>query len=316
MNQKNNILKRRKAKKIILWLLLGLFIFAIGFLLAMPLLVMNPMTNKHIDFKKVWSAQDYGMEAEHFFVKTEDGLSISAWEIEAKNPKVVIICISGIHNPSVTAFFGHASLFREHNCTTILFDMRAHGQSEGDRICLGYKEYLDTRAIVQYIKSNPAYKELPIVVFGLSMGGVTAINSIGEIPEIDGLISLSAYSSWEDVFYEQMADQTPVYLAKIVKPFVSIVASVKYGTNAWVTRPKSEIRKLRTRPALLMHSKEDSQVPFSNFERIMLHAPDHVDTFVREGDHHFISESFIKPEMDTAYADKLLSFLMNNFYNE
>jgi uncharacterized protein len=33
--------------------------------------------------------------------------------------------------------------------------MRAHGESEGDMICLGYKEYLDTKAIVKHIKEDP-----------------------------------------------------------------------------------------------------------------------------------------------------------------
>ena len=93
--------------------------------------------------------------------------------------------------------------------------MRAHGESDGGMIWLGYKEFLDTRAIVQHRKAKPAYNNVPIVVFGLSMGGATAINSIGEIPEIDGLISLSAYSSVEDYLYEDMATQAPVFLQKL-----------------------------------------------------------------------------------------------------
>jgi len=99
--------------------------------------------------------------------------------------------------------------------------MRAHGESEGNMICLGYKEFLDTKAIVQYIKNDSTYRNVPVVVFGLSMGGVTAINSIGEIPEIDGLISLSAYSSWEEVFCELMAYQNP-FLAKNGKTICSV----------------------------------------------------------------------------------------------
>jgi len=47
----------------------------------------------------------------------------------------------------------------------------------------GFKEYLDTKAIVKYIKEKQLYNNVPIVVFGLSMGGVVVINSIGEIPD-------------------------------------------------------------------------------------------------------------------------------------
>ena len=145
------------------------------------------------------------------------------------------------------------------------------------------------------------------------MGGTTAINSIGEIPEIDGLISLSAFSSWEDVFYEFMASQSPVFLAKMVKPFVPLVAFAKYRVNIWSIKPVKEIQKIGNRPALIMHSKEDSEVPYSNFERIIHNTPSHVKTFVREGDIHFITESFTEPEKDTEYSNKILDFLDSNF---
>lgn len=306
-------MNKKKKKKIIFGIILGFVLLITGFLVTIPVLVMNPMVNMHVDFDEVWTAEDFGIEAKQFFVTTDDKLKISAYEVPVENPKAIIICMSGIHNPSATIYFGHARFFKENNYATILFDMRAHGESDGDMICLGYKEYLDTKAIVKHIKADSAYKNIPIVVFGLSMGGTTAINSIGEIPEINGLISLAAFSSWEDVFYELMAYQSPVFLAKMVKPFVPLVALVKYKVNIWSIKPVKEIKKLGNRPALIMHTKEDSQVPFSNFERIIHHAPSHVKTFVREGDIHFITESFAEPEKDTEYSTKILDFLDSNF---
>lgn len=303
----------RKKKRIIFVVIFGFVLLIIGSLVTIPVLVMNSLVNMHVNFDEVWTAEDFGIEAEHFFVTTDDKLKISAFEVSVENPKAIIICISGIHNPSATVYFGHARFFKENNYATILFDMRAHGESEGDMICLGYKEYLDTKAIVKHIKADSAYKNIPIVVFGLSMGATTAINSIGEIPEISGLVSLSAFSSWEDVFYEFMASQSPVFLAKMVKPFVPLVALVKYKVNIWSIKPVKEIKKLGNRPALIMHTKEDSEVPYSNFERIIHHAPSHVKTFVREGDIHSITESFTEPEKDIEYSTKILYFLDSNF---
>jgi uncharacterized protein len=306
-------METRKKKKIFIGIALGLAILIIAFLIAIPVMVMNPMVNMHIDFTEIWKAEDFGIQGKHFFVKTEDGLKISAYEVEVEKPKAVVVCLSGIHNPSATIFFGHARFFKEHNYATILFDMRAHGESDGSMICLGYKEFLDTKAIVQYIKSQPKYKNVHVVVLGLSMGGVTAINSIGEIPEINGLISLSAYSSWEDVFYENMITQSPVLLAKIIRPFVTITTSIKYRVFSWRVNPKKEIEKLGKRPALFMHTREDSQVPFANLGRILNHAPSHVETFIREGDIHFLTESFIDPEKDAEYSSTLIKFLDKHF---
>ncbi len=304
---------KKKTKRIILWTVIIFLVVNLGVFTAIPFMVMNPMVDMHVDYEKTWDAKDYGIEAKHFFVETEDGMNISTYEIAVDTPKVVIICLSGIHNPSATAYFGHARMFKEHDYATILFDMRAHGESDGDKICLGYKEYLDTKAIVGYIKANPQYDNVPIVVMGLSMGAASAINSIGEIPEIDGLISLSAYSSWEDVFYENMAKEVPKVIANIERPFVSFTSYVKYGSSSSV-KPKKEIQKLNGRPVLLMHSKGDSQVSYYNFERLMKVAPPQVETFVREGDLHFMTGHFTEPEKDEEYSKRLLEFIGKYFF--
>ena len=224
-------------------------------------------------------------------------------------PKVVVICLSGIQNPSATIYFGHAQLFKEHNYATVILDMRAHGESDGDKICLGYKEWLDVKAIVKHIKEKPLYNNVPIIVFGLSMGAATAINAIGEIEDIDGLISLSAFSSWEDVFCDNMSLLVPKIITSIEKPFVSLVTFLKFGTNSYSIKPKKEIEKLGNRPALLMHSKDDSQVPYRSFERLLEHAPSHVETFIRDGNSHFVTKSFVNPKEDEEYTEKIIQFI-------
>ena len=303
---------RKKKKKAIvrffvIFLLINICIFSV-----IPFLIMSSMVDQHVDFKKILTSEEFGLHAEHFFVKTEDGMNISTYEVAVDTPKVVIVCLAGINHPSVTEFFGHAKLFKEQGYSTILLDMRAHGESDGYKICLGYKEHLDVKAVVQYIKQQPVYKDIPIVLLGYSMGAATAINSIGKIREIDGLISLSAFSSWEDVFYENMKKSVPKTIAVIEYPFVYLTTFLKYGTNSFI-KPKNEIKKLGDRPALLMHSREDSQVSFTNYERLLKQAPSHVETFVKDGDLHRITENFTEPEKDKEYSEKLLYFIKDHF---
>lgn len=304
--------KKKSKRKILFGIIFGFALLAIGAFIAIPFVIMKPF-NAAVNFSKVWTAEEFDINAEHFFVKTEDGLNISAYEVAVDTPKVVIICLSGIQNPSVTAYFGHARLFKEHNYATIMLDMRAHGESDGNKICFGYKEWLDVKAVVKYIKEKPLYSDVPVIVFGLSMGAATAINSIGEIAEIDGLISLSAFSSWEDVFYDNMLKSTPKIIADIEKPFVSLVSFLKFGATSFSIKPIKEIKKIGNRPALLMHTKGDSQVPYSSFERLLNQTPPHVKTFIREGDIHFITEDFLSPEKDKEYSDKIIQFISMNF---
>jgi uncharacterized protein len=101
----------------------------------------------------------------------------------------------------------------------------------------------------------------------------------------------------------------------VQRPFVRLYTGIKYG---WANRginPKDEIQKLGDRPALLIHSRGDSQVPYANFERLVAHAPAHVETWVREGDLHFIAQEglFLTPQEDTEYAERILGFLDRHF---
>ena len=293
-------------------------VFTLSFLFfaALPPIIMKDMINMHVNFKNVYEPEAAGIAAEKLTLKTEDGLNIIAYEAYEENPKGVVIFLSGIHNPSVTAFFHHGRMLKENGYASMFLEMRAHGESEGDMICLGYKEYMDTKAAVDYIKAQDKYTDVPIVVFGVSMGGATAINSIGKIQEIDGLISLSAYSSWEDIFADNMENMgIPKVITKIQKPFLKAYTIIKYGWDRRSVNPKKQIQNLGTRPALIIHSKQDSQVPLANFNRLMEHAPAHVETWIRDGDLHFIVQDdyFENPVGDTEYANRILGFLNRHF---
>ena len=77
-------------------------------------------------------------------------------------------------------------------------------------------------------------------------------------------------------------------------------------------KPKRSIEKLGDRPALLMHTIKDSQVPYKSFEILLNHAPSHVETFIREGDNHFVVEKFVNPNEDEEYKEKIIQFLNKN----
>ncbi len=308
--------KKKKAKKIFYAMIILLLVVFVGVLAIIPPMIMKDMIQGPIQFKKVYQAEDYGLTSNKRVLMTSDGLKVTAYEVYEEQPKAVVLFLSGIHNPSVTAFYGHAKMLKQQGYASILLEMRAHGESEGEIISLGYKEYMDVQAVVDYIGQESKYMKVPIVVFGLSMGGATAINAIGMIPEIDGLISLSAYSSMEDTFVDNMINMgAPGFFGVIQKPFVKLYTIYKFGLGNMNVTPMKQITKLGDRPALLLHSKEDSQIPYTSFERLSAKAPAHVETFVRDGDLHFIlkDDLFDTPEQDSEYAGRIIDFLERNF---
>lgn len=58
---------------------------------------------------------------------------------------------------------------------------------------------------------------------------------------------------------------------------------------------------------------EDSQIPYSSFERITKNASGNVDIWVKNGDYHFPTENFEKPEEDVEYSKEIINFLDSNY---
>lgn len=307
--------RKTPVRKIVIVSAIVLVVLIIASFAAIPPIIMKDMIHLHVD-QEIYSPAEYGIEAAEVGLTTEDGVRIASWEVKADAPKGIVIFLSGIHNPSVTAFFGHAKMLADNGYSSLLIEMRSHGMSEGNKIYVGTREYLDTKAGVEYIKGKKEYEGVPVIVFGVSMGGATAINSIGEIADIDGLISISAFSSWPDAFCDNMENMgMPSFLAAMEKPFVNLYMGFDYGFGSLKINPLNEIKKLNGRPALLMHSTGDTQVPYKSFERLKKAAPGQFETFIREGDHHFIckDESFEEPWTDEEYSGAILSFLKENF---
>ena len=296
-------------------LILAIILFIITAFAMIPVQIIGQMTNYH-SYVNIYDSEMFGVTSNKIELLTSDGLKLAAWQVEAENPKGTVIFISGIHNPSVTYFFPHTKMMQDNGYSSLLIELRAHGDSEGNKIALGMDEYLDVKAGVDFLKSDEKYKDLPIIIFGVSMGGATAINSIGQIEEIDGLISLSAYSNWADVFCDNMVELgVPRFIAELEKPFVWLYLYFDYGFDKITINPLNEIKKLDGRPALLMHSKEDSQVPYESYERLIENVEEEVSSYIREGNYHFITYDGYsnKPWADTEYSEAILDFLDENF---
>ena len=226
-----------------------------------------------------------------------------------------MIIVSGIHWPSVTAFFGYAQWLSEHGWDTLLIEMRGRSLSEGERLGLAMTEWMDVAAGVAFLDVDIRAGELPIVAMGTSMGGATVLTAAAELPRIDGVISISAFSS----VFAMYADSLellglPRFLAIATNPFMRLHVGLHFGFGEISRTPERAIRTLGERPVLLMHSTGDREVPFSNFEQLYQAAREGealVDTFIREGDGHFVVyDHYLEtPAEDAAFSNSILSFL-------
>lgn len=307
-----------KSKRIIGIIVIGIIILFLLFLAIIPHLIMKPLLEKRVE-RPQYISSDYGIDSEQISLKTEDGLTLAAWRTRSKGTKGTVIILSGIENPSVTAFFGYAKMLADNGWDSLLIEMRARNLSEGEEIGLGYTELNDMIAGVNYLSEDLDIANLPIIALGSSMGASTSIMAAGKDSRIDGVISISGFSSWEDVFIDNMrlAD-APEFFCTLERPFIRLYLGFHYGFSATNYSPLKAIESFGDRPILLMHSTEDSQVPYPSFERLLKQAEKYgvnTYTFIREGDEHFICyEKYHKnPVEDTEFSNTILNFLEDNY---
>jgi len=310
--------KKSKVKKVIIITAITLVVLFVALLVAIPYMVMPMFLGQRFE-QEQYDSLDYGISSERITLATDDSLSIAAWRTRADNTKGTVIILSGIQNPSVTAFFGYAKMLADNGWDSLLIEMRARSESEGDEIGFGMTEWLDVKAGVDFLSNDTDVKDLPIVTMGTSMGGGTVIIAAGELPEIDAVISMSAYSSFSDLFVDYMEmSGVPRAIGVMDTPFVNMYLGFHFGFDALNYSPINGIAKLGERPILMMHSTEDTQVPYSHFETLLKEANQSnidVSTFIREGDEHFIcyEQFFNDPAQDVEFCEAILDFLDANF---
>lgn len=90
---------------------------------------------------------------------------------------------------------GHSRALRDAGYASVALDMRAHGRSGGERIGLAFEEHRDVAAVLDWIEAQPALKGKPVALLGVSMGGAVALRTAGMRPDVDAVISVSAFAS-------------------------------------------------------------------------------------------------------------------------
>lgn len=271
-------------------------------------------TNR-IDYLSIKTPEEYGLTSIEKDVTTSDNVRIHIYEVETDSPKGVVIMLTGITGPSVTYFYGMSELLFSNGYSSVLVDVRGHGKSEGNRICFGIEETKDVQAVVDYIKAKEEYKNVPIIVMGTSMGGAIAVNSASLIDDIDGLISIAAFSSWTDANMDMVELKGwPRLLGEFLRPTVVLYGWLSFGNDYFKYVPENNIKNIGDKPVLFMQATNDPEVSVQSFYRLYEAYGKETDTWVRDNNHHFVVETGIdNPREDLEFCDKILDWLKKNF---
>ena len=144
--------------------------------------------------------KDYGMDFEEVSFTTQDGVTIKGWFIPAASNKVII---SNHFSPANRyGFAGHLEgldfaggfevnflprykALHDAGYNILAYDLRSHGESgdgEGKISGVGYYEWQEVLASIEYVKSRNESSE--IALSSMCMGANATLNAIEQKPEV------------------------------------------------------------------------------------------------------------------------------------
>lgn len=228
-------------------LLIGIIILLIlGLLLALMCLSFNkvifaPLSNH------VWEPT-----IPHDKIMIEN--TISAWHFSSfPDSKTVLYCHGNYGNISHKNYL--VELCAKQHLNLLLFDYRGYGLSKGVPTQEGL--YQDGQMAYHYLAERVHPDN--IIIWGESLGGAVATWIASRYP-CSSLILLSTFSSLDDI----IADRN--YQYPVVGPCIIGVARILTLFTDPMSN-KKRVSQIRC-PIVVIHSREDDLIPFSNAERV------------------------------------------------
>ena len=117
-------------------------------------------------------------------VITPAGVTLRVFRVESRaEPTCVAVLVHGLFRSSLE-LEPVAKMLRERGCECWLVDQRNHGGSSRAPFTGGLRESEDLVAAVDYVRAQPGVGELPMVLFGVSLGTVAVSLAL---PSLDGV---------------------------------------------------------------------------------------------------------------------------------
>ncbi|PWH17117.1 MAG: alpha/beta hydrolase [Anaerolineae bacterium] len=201
-----------------------------------------------------------GLPYEEVLLQTWDGLSLRGWYILPRNGVVVI----GVHGMAGNRaqLLEEAEFLYANGYGILLFDVRNHGESEGEVTTLGLQEVRDVAAAVSFVHQKEG-KTVRMAALGQSMGAATVLLAAAELPEIGAVIAVSPYTSLEDNLNEGVRALTGLD-PRFFGPLVLFWGQWLAGLDISAVRPIDVIGQISPRAVLLIHGAQDTTLPVRN----------------------------------------------------
>jgi mutator protein MutT len=211
--------------------------------------------------REKYTPKSYGLPYTpvHFF--SMDGrLKLDGWLLRHDQAtRGMIIFCHGLGSGKAS-FLPLAAYFFRNNFDCLLFDFRAHGESEGFFSTLGFEEKKDVLGALQYVEANHLVPDGKSILVGISMGASAALLACAESQNVKALISDSAFADGELLLQESFKVHFYGLPKKCFYKMCRFLLQLFAGKAESLKHPLQAASEIRV-PVFFIHGEKDLSIP-------------------------------------------------------
>ena len=194
-----------------------------------------------------------------------------------------MLIVHGLGDQKET-FLDQASHIRNLEYGAVLLDLRAHGQSGGTQVTMGWLEAEDIRAAAEWCLERGLPR--PLAVWGLSLGATSSLLAAeARSPEFDGVIAESPFGSLSETsaHHAWLLFKIPRYP---IVPLVMAAFHLRTGIAPGRIDAYRACASLSDTPILFVAGGSDPRMPPEHIQRLANKKPGEKRVLVIPGGDH------------------------------
>ncbi len=233
-----------------------------------------------------WSIDDFdGLLRDRYTFESDKGQTLVGYKYYRENtePKGLVVLAHGFGGGGHRSYMNIADYFASNGYAVFAYDATGNDESEGEEVGGLPQGVIDLDYALRFIKSNPDFAGLPIVLWGHSWGGYS-VGSVTKLhPDVKAVVVVAGFNESLDMIETEgrnivgnAVDFVLSYFAKYEKKNFGEYATMSVLDSLDATDAQ----------VMIVHSVDDEMIPFEiSYARYYeKYADDERFTFVRYED--------------------------------
>ncbi len=230
---------------------------------------------------------------------SQSGSTIHGWFIPGQKGAGAVVLMHGVRANRLS-MVDRARFLSRAGYSTLLFDFQAHGESDGQRITMGYLESRDAQAAVEFLKTNAPQENIGVI--GVSMGGAATLLASPPLP-VKAMVLELVYPTIDEAIGDRLALVMGGWATHLT-PLLSLQIRPRLGITAAALRPIDHVDKVDA-PKLFIAGAKDTHTTLAESQRMFAAASSPKEFWIVNDAGHVDVHKVATKE----YEERVLTFL-------